>query len=77
MAPTIVAGSMDSVNTAATAAFVGAPVVGPGFVVVGVVSVTRGRIVSAVTPAVMKLQVNGVDNAIPLARLLAPVMVPV
>ncbi len=74
---TIVAGAMDSVNTAITDALVAAPVVGPGLVVAGEVSVTRGLIVSAAVPAVMKLHVYGVAIAMPLARLLAAVIVPV
>jgi hypothetical protein len=73
----IVAGAMASVNTAAIDALVGAPAVGPGVLVAGVVNVTRGLIASGAEPAVMKLQVNGAASAIPVARLRAPVIVPV
>lgn len=72
-----VAGAMDSVNTAMIDEFIGAPVVGPGVVVAGAVSVTRGLIASGEVPAVMKLQVNGVAITRPVATLLAPVIVPV
>jgi hypothetical protein len=68
---------MDSVNTAIMDALIGAFSVGPGVVVTGAVSVTRGRIASGDVPAVMKLQVNGAVSATPVATLFAPVIVPV
>ena len=45
----IAAGAISSVKTAMIAALAGAPAVGPGIVVAGTVSVTRGRVVSART----------------------------
>ena len=41
---------MSSENSAVIAALVGAPAVGPGRVVAGTVSTTRGRVVSASRP---------------------------
>jgi hypothetical protein len=72
-----VAGAMDSVNTAMIDALIGAFGVGPGVVVTGAVNVTRGRIASGETPAVMKLHVYGAAIATPVATLLAAVIVPV
>jgi hypothetical protein len=73
----IVAGAIDSVNTATIDALIGAFGVGPGDVVAGAVNVTRGRIVSGEAPAVMKLHVYGAAIATPVATLFAPVIVPV
>jgi hypothetical protein len=54
-------------KTTATDEFVGAPGVGPGVVVNGEVLSTRGRFVSAVTPAVMNCDTNGVVSPSPAA----------
>ena len=56
-------------NTAATDAFVGTPSVGPGLVVTGEVLNTRGRIVSAVVPAVTKRDTKGVTSGRPPALM--------
>jgi hypothetical protein len=67
---------MSSVNTALIAVLVGTPAVGPGDVVAGRVSVTRGRVVSATSP-VLNFQTYGTASARPVARLVAPVTVAV
>jgi hypothetical protein len=48
----IVAGAIFSVKAAEIAVLVTTPVVGPGFVVAGTVSVVLGRVVSGVAPVV-------------------------
>ncbi len=70
-----VAAAMSSVNTALRAALVATPVVGPGVVVAGTVSATRGRVVSASTP-VVNCHTYGLSVS-PVAKLAAPVTVAV
>jgi hypothetical protein len=62
---------MSLLNTATTDAFVGTASVGPGLVVRGDVFDTRGRLVSAVVPAVMKCDTNGVTSGRPPALIVA------
>jgi hypothetical protein len=50
--PLTVAGAIASVKVAVIAELTGTPVVGPGVVVAGTVSVTPGRVVSAEAPVV-------------------------
>ena len=52
LAAPIDAGAMSSLKIALIAELLGKPAVGPGVVVAGTVSTTRGRVVSAVTPVV-------------------------
>ena len=58
------------------AALPGTPAVGPGIVVTGAVSATRGRVVSAAEP-VVNCHVNGAVIARPLSSAVAPVIVAV
>jgi hypothetical protein len=77
LVPMIVAGAMSLVKTALMAELLGTPGVGPGMVVAGLVTDTRGRVTSEGDATVVNCQVKGVAIAIPPARLVAPVTVPV
>jgi hypothetical protein len=68
------AGSMSSLKTALIAAFATAPKVGPGMVVPGAVSVTRGRVTSGVTP-VLNVHTNLAASGMPVVSLAAVVTV--
>src|ERR1700676_2439497 len=59
------------------AVLLGTPAVGPGIVVAGTVIDTRGRVTSEGAATVVNCQVKGPAIARPLARLVAPVIVPV
>src|SRR5688572_4741353 len=67
---------MSSVNVAVTAVLAGTPAVGPGVLVAGTVSATRGRVVSGATP-VVKLQTYGAAIARLVTLLRAAVTVAV
>ena len=71
-----VAGVISSLNTALIVVLLGTPIVGPGEVVAGTVSVTRGRVALAATP-VVNVHTYGLANGRLVARLVAPVMVAV
>jgi hypothetical protein len=75
LAAVIVAGAILLVKIAVTARLLGTPVVGPGIVVAGAVENTRGRVTSTGVPTVVNFQVYGPVIAMPLARLVAPVIV--
>jgi hypothetical protein len=76
LAAVIVAGAMALLKTAMIAVLAGTASVGPGIVVAGTVVTTRGRVASAVA-AVVNCQVNALAITAPLARLDAPLIVPV
>jgi hypothetical protein len=65
------------VKTALTAELAGTPGVGPGVVVTGLVSTTRGRVAFPGVPTVVNVHTNGAAIGTPLARLLAPPIVAV
>ena len=75
LAAVIVAGAILLVKIAVTARLLGTPVVGPGIVVAGAVENTRGRVTSRGVPTVVNFQAYGPVIAMPLARLVAPVIV--
>ena len=73
LAPLTVEGAISSEKTAETVVLVATPVVGPGAVVAGMVSVTLGRVVSGARP-VSKFQIKLLARVRPVVSV-APVVI--